>query len=195
LFGAAHGILDIHIAEPADQDFFGTPAHYADTTNGLRGTFDVLFHNDLGVPLHKPAGGLADGGGTLAMFLVGATDQTAPTTMFHAPYAHFHAGAGLTLEQDFPGFAVHGQVGPVVGGGGLGNPSAAPDWISLAGDIPSGGAVFWGPLTLHTRDLGAGPDDFDFAFTLLDGGLSAGETAQVHDAYTAAHASDLHPLG
>jgi hypothetical protein len=187
LFGAAHGILDIHVAEPADQDFYGTPAHYADTFNGLRGTINILFHNDLGVPLHAPPGGLANGSGTLALFLTGVADQTAPTTTFHTPYTHFHAAAGTTLAQDFPGFAVHGQVGPVVGGSGLGNPTDAPDWILLSGNIPAGGAVFWGPLTLHNRDLSPAPDDFDLALTLLDGALTSDELAHVQALYTAAH--------
>jgi hypothetical protein len=194
LFGEAHGILSIHVAEPADQEFFGTPAHYADTGNGLRGSIAITFHNDLGVPLHMPASGLADGGGTLALFLNGTTDNTAPTTTFHTPYVHFHAIG--SLEQDFPNFAVHGQVGPVVSGGGVqGNPSAAPDWISLAGDIPAGGSVEWGPLTLHARDLSPGPDDFNFSLTLLNGALTDQEIKHLSDDYTAAHTSDLHVMG
>ena len=181
--------LSLFIAEPAGSTFVGTDAHYADTANGLRGTINVLFHNDLGVPIRVPAEGLT-GPPTIAMFLAGTEDQTAPTATYHTPYTHFHAApAGTTvLAVDFPGYGVHGQVGPMAGG--LGNPSDAPDWILLTGGIPAGGAAFWGPLSLHNRDLGPAHDDFSLSFAVLDDALSPADLAQVQSAYTAAHAQD-----
>jgi hypothetical protein len=190
LFGEAHGILTMQVAEPADQDYYGTPEHYADTGNGLRGTINVVFHNDLGVPLHDPPGGLADGGATLAVFLGGVADQTAPTTVFHTPYVHVHATPGMTLDQAFPGVEVRGQVGPLAIGGG-GNPNAAPNWILIAGEIPAGGTNYWGPLTLHARDLSPGPDDFSLSFAVLSGALTESDFAQLRSDYAAAHTDPL----
>jgi hypothetical protein len=193
LFGQAHGILSFTIAEPADQDFFGTSQHYANTGNGLRGPITITFHNELGVHLQQPVSGLSGGGGTMAFFLGGVTDDYTQTTTFHAPYAHFHAPAGATLESIFyDADQVHGQVGPPFSGP-IGNPSQAPDWILISG-FPAQVNTY-GPLTLHQRDLSPAADDFAFGVMLLDGALTPEDMAKVKAAYDAAHANEVQVMG
>jgi hypothetical protein len=188
LFGSEHGFLTIQIDEPDDQEFLGTTAFYQMEGNGLRGQIEIEFHNELGVPLHKPAFG--SDGATLAIFVAGNTDNTASTTTFHTPYAHFHTtgvnpnGTAATIQDHFSGVDVRGQVGPLAIGGG-GNPSQAPDWLIISGDIAVDAVHTWGPLLLHQRDLSPAADDFTLNFALLDGALTDADRKTVEAVYLA----------
>ena len=45
-------------------------------------------------------------------------------------------------------------------------------------------------MSLHNRDLGPAPDDFDLDFAVLDGAIAPANLAQVQSDYIAAHAED-----
>jgi hypothetical protein len=172
LASVAHGIVSI--------DAIDLPGavNDANAANGLRGTLQVNFWNQLGAPMNP-----LQQGSTMIEYVGAAGDRFADDPSGHPLYAHFH---GVEVA-DYPGLLVNITTETAGFQPAVGTPGA-PNHINIAGTIPTDVKTAFGPITIHQRDTNAGTENFFFSFFPTDTGVPASTIAAAQARFAAAPA-------